>query len=375
MADGSVRSVAARILADLDVLAERLGRAYRLVPEYDALPEGVMETEVLPVSTEIIGAFLRAAAEGREAVVVDEIPVLLEMGKRRLELGVPLEPMLHVYRIAGREVFDAIVAATMPGEEGALAALGRAWMDYIDEATSIAATGYLDASHERLRRVDAERGALLQALLAATDAPDVAAVASEFAVSFATQYVPVLVAALDVASSIDRIAAACPTGTLSGFRSGHVVLLVPIALPDSGQLEREAAGATIACGRPVAPGHELGTELRHTEVLLDVALARGSTGVLGPDDLLLDQLLATNPRVAAVLERRVLDPLREADRGGVLEETLRAYLDSGSVPATAKAVIVHPNTVAYRLGRIAERTGLDPRVPAEAALLALALRL
>jgi sugar diacid utilization regulator len=185
----------------------------------------------------------------------------------------------------------------------------------------------------------------------------------------------VLVAGSDVASSIDRIAGACPAGTLSGFRSGHVVLLVPAALPDPERLEREAEGATIACGRPVAPGHELVTELRHTEVLLDVALARGSLGVLGPDDLLLDQLLAGNPRVASALERLVLGPLRDGDRGGVLEETLRAYLGTGSVPATAKVAIVHPNTVAYRLARVADRTGLDPRVPAEAALLALALRL
>jgi hypothetical protein len=283
--------------------------------------------------------------------------------------------MLHVYRIAGREVFDAIVAATRPGEEGALAVLGRAWMDYIDQATSVAATGYLDASHERLRRIDAERGALLQALLAATDAPDLAAVASEFAVSFASQYVPILVASPDVASSIDRIAAACPAGTLSGFRSGHVVLLVPSAMPEAERLERETDGATIAFGRPASPGRELVIELRHTEVLLDVALARGATGVLGPDDLLLDQLLASNARVAGALERLVLDPLREGDRGGALEETLRAYLGSGSVPATAKEAIVHPNTVAYRLAKVAERTGLDPRIPAEAALLALALRL
>jgi hypothetical protein len=367
-----VEVVAGRVLADLDALLERLGRSYQSVPEYNALGGDVMTTEVLPVSREIIGGFLRAVVAGREPAVGDAT-VVETMGRRRLELGVPLEPMLHVFRIAGREVFDAIVAATAPGEEAALAALGRAWMDYIDQTTSVATTSYLDASHERLRRIDAQRGALLQGLLSATDAPDLAAVASEFAVAFAAAYVPVLVAAEGVTSGIDRIAAICAAGTLSGFRAGNVLLLVPGGVPDLAGLQREAPGATIAHGRPAAAGRALASELRQTEVLLAVAMAVDRAGAFGPDDLLVDQLLATNQRVAAALDRLVLAPLRLADRSGVVEATLRVYLDTGSVPATAKHEVVHPNTVSYRLHRVAERTGYDPRVPVQAAVLVLAL--
>jgi DNA-binding PucR family transcriptional regulator len=35
---------------------------------------------------------------------------------------------------------------------------------------------------------------------------------------------------------------------------------------------------------------------------------------------------------------------------------------------------VHPNTVAYRLRRVRELTGLDARVPTDAALLVIALK-
>jgi carbohydrate diacid regulator len=45
---------------------------------------------------------------------------------------------------------------------------------------------------------------------------------------------------------------------------------------------------------------------------------------------------------------------------GALMETLRAYLDSDlDIARTAETLYVHPNTVRYRLRRIADLTGLD----------------
>ena len=45
----------------------------------------------------------------------------------------------------------------------------------------------------------------------------------------------------------------------------------------------------------------------------------------------------------------------------------------GSLEATARALFVHPNTVRYRLGRIAEITGYDLGHPREAHTVAIAL--
>jgi DNA-binding PucR family transcriptional regulator len=56
--------------------------------------------------------------------------------------------------------------------------------------------------------------------------------------------------------------------------------------------------------------------------------------------------------------------------------TLRAYADAGlQVLPAARALHVHPNTVHYRLGRIGELTGRDPRRFADVSDLLLALRL
>ncbi|WP_181274323.1 PucR family transcriptional regulator [Brevibacterium oceani] len=52
-----------------------------------------------------------------------------------------------------------------------------------------------------------------------------------------------------------------------------------------------------------------------------------------------------------------------------LVEAVRAYLHSGSIGASAAELFCHRNTVANRLRRFAELTGLDPTIPAEAARL------
>jgi len=54
-----------------------------------------------------------------------------------------------------------------------------------------------------------------------------------------------------------------------------------------------------------------------------------------------------------------------ADAGPTLTETLDAYLDcGGAIEACARKLFVHPNTVRYRLRRIADFTGRDPTLRA-----------
>lgn len=371
-----VQVVAKRVLDDLDAVVARMGEAYRQeVPEYAALEPRVMATEVLPVSRRLVEAFFWPILAGREpdiAVVTE----LTDMGRRRLEMGVPLEPMLHVYRLAGRVVWDAVVAATGPNEQGALAELGAKWMDFVDRAASVAAAAYLAASHDHLRRLDARRRELLEALLAAADAAEVTATAIRFATVLAHAYVPTLLVGAGTAGRIDALADDAPDGTIAGPRGAGVLLLVP-APAGRAELERigsRAAGTIITFGHAAAPGPELAREVASIESLMFAARGAGVTsGRFGPEDLLLEQLLAGAPAASAALRRRVLGALEGKDHGGLITSTLRTFLAVGSVPETARRESVHANTVSYRLRRVAELTGLDPRVPADSALLVLAL--
>jgi hypothetical protein len=90
------------------------------------------------------------------------------------------------------------------------------------------------------------------------------------------------------------------------------------------------------------------------------------------DDLLPERVLAGDEHARRLLVERVYRPLVAA--GGSLFETASAFLDGGGgLEATARVLFVHPNTVRYRLGRIATETGYDLSHPREANIVRIAL--
>jgi DNA-binding PucR family transcriptional regulator len=79
----------------------------------------------------------------------------------------------------------------------------------------------------------------------------------------------------------------------------------------------------------------------------------------GADDLLPERALDGDPDAGAVLISDVYEPLLGG--GHALLDTLTTYLEQGSsLEATARLLFVHPNTVRYRLRRVAELTDYTP---------------
>jgi hypothetical protein len=372
VATSGVGALAERVLADLDGLVAQMGAAYQAeIPEYAEMSDATMERDVLPVSRRLVELFLECVVQER-VLAPRELRTFEQSGRDRLAMGMPLESVLRAYRIAGRMTWTALCAAVQPGEEPLLADLGARWIDIVDRTSSALARAYLSASHERLRDLDARRRELVEALLTATDPSEVAAVSLRFSTVLAPSYVPLLVAGAGAVAGIDGLLADAPAGTLGGHRGDRVLLLVPHRL----EAPLVHPSAVIAWGRPALCGRALLEEVRQVEQLLVTALAEGHVeGAFGPDDLLVEQLLLGNERVADALRRRVADVLLARDKDGVLVGTLRHFLATGSVPETARREHVHVNTVAYRLGRVRDLTGLDPRVPQEVSLLVLGLGL
>ncbi|HEX7321571.1 MAG TPA: PucR family transcriptional regulator [Mycobacterium sp.] len=88
-------------------------------------------------------------------------------------------------------------------------------------------------------------------------------------------------------------------------------------------------------------------------------------------ELLPERALTGDAAAIAALHTDVMRPL--ADAGPALTETLDAYLDcGGAIEACARKLFVHPNTVRYRLKRIADFTGRDPTQPRDAYVLRVA---
>jgi DNA-binding PucR family transcriptional regulator len=84
--------------------------------------------------------------------------------------------------------------------------------------------------------------------------------------------------------------------------------------------------------------------------------------------LLPERALAGDPEAERLLVDQVMRPLAAASGG--LVETLDAFFDSsGVLEACARKLFVHPNTVRYRLRRIAEITGRVPGDPRDGLVL------
>uniref|UniRef100_UPI003CC806AE PucR family transcriptional regulator n=1 Tax=Nocardia brasiliensis TaxID=37326 RepID=UPI003CC806AE len=98
---------------------------------------------------------------------------------------------------------------------------------------------------------------------------------------------------------------------------------------------------------------------------------RGAPRPVHATELLPERALLGDRAAVEALNEYLVLPLAAA--GSALADTLEAYLDcGGAVETCARQLYVHPNTVRYRLKRIAEITGRDPMNPRDAYVLRIA---
>jgi hypothetical protein len=137
---------------------------------------------------------------------------------------------------------------------------------------------------------------------------------------------------------------------LAGFGAGPVVVGPAVATLDEATESARAAlaGFRAAPGWPDAPRP------------------------VAASDLLPERALAGDVEARRRLRQDVYGGLVRAS--GELLETLDAFFGAGGVlEGAARALFVHPNTVRYRLRRVADVTGLSPLTPRDAFALRVAL--
>ncbi|GAA3537773.1 PucR family transcriptional regulator [Nocardioides daeguensis] len=158
---------------------------------------------------------------------------------------------------------------------------------------------------------------------------------------------------------------------------GHLLVVI---LGGVKELEKDASTVVHLFGEGAVVVGPSATDLAHAHVSAQVALDALRAAVGWPDaprpvsahDLLPERILAGDD----LARREAIDDLYRplAESRGELVETLVAYFANGAgIEATARALFVHANTVRYRLGQIADLTGLTPSVPRDALTLQLAL--
>mgnify|MGYP005812195713 CR=1 FL=1 len=179
---------------------------------------------------------------------------------------------------------------------------------------------------------------------------------------------------------VRRQARAAGLGVLTGVQADRLVVVLG-GLDEAGL---DAMGAARAVVRVFAPGPVVVgpavPELRHAARSAQPALAAlrvagawaGTPRPVAADDLLPERALDGDRAAHQELIERVYRPLRVA--GTPLLDTVIAYVEhGGSIEACARALIVHPNTVRYRLRRVGQLTGYWPPDPRDAFTLRVGL--
>jgi sugar diacid utilization regulator len=185
-----------------------------------------------------------------------------------------------------------------------------------------------------------------------------------------------------------RAAAGTDTPPLVGaFEDGYVLLVR--SEPDPGEVLRRVHAQlaqvvgpgcpiTLVVGPTVSDVEQYGSAYRMARGAARLRRATRPGGLVDVRGLGLSALLLETgaPDALHRFARSVLRPvvLHEDRRGGDLLATLRVWLRCGcSTAATAAELVVHPNTVCYRLNRIEQLTGrslrgLDTRLELQLAL-------
>jgi DNA-binding PucR family transcriptional regulator len=398
-------AVVARLVERIDAIADTMVATYRQhISDYGRLTSPEFDRDVRSMSVKNLESLLAHLEHGR-LLDDDELADIRASAARRVHQGVPLDALLHAYRLWGELAWEEIVAATasedLAARDTAMRMAGRL-IQQLNLVSTELTRGYLTESEGVRSDEDALRRELVEVLVAAPEDRDRAVrLADALALPLAPSYVAIVagLAADAAAGRLDRAAAnrraAARARQVIGSRSAaaevlvtvrheYVVVLVPDASPrDATAIAGDLAAELGPLGYAVGVGgiHDdlegTRTAYREAAEALDVAIASGATGEPTEfERVLVDAILRQSP-LTARLVTAVFEPLRRHDveRAGELADTLTAFIDSGfSVARAARRLNAHANTVTYRLQRIHELTGHDPRRADDLATLVLAVR-
>ncbi len=298
------------------------------------------------------------------------------VGTSRARAGISRAALMTAIRLDYVVLWNALVAVGTAEDAQLLLRHADYVWQVVDEYARHAQDGYL-AERELLsdERQLLER-ALVSELVDTEEQPG-----SERAVEIATALgVParahwiVLAAEGTEAAELRQTLAGDPRmreALLSSYRGATLLLLVTATAwhtrPALQELRGSALGAivTVEGIEEVWSGARLASELAGLP-------ARGGVRRSFTDwpRLVRSQLTGTHFDLVLNFEAKLAE-CSAAERDAI-EESIRAYLETGSVQAAASQMFCHRNTITNRLRRFTELTGIDVTVPTEAASVVLA---
>ncbi|WP_460730150.1 PucR family transcriptional regulator [Nocardia heshunensis] len=340
-----------RVRADRARLADDIARqAVAEIPDY----EGTDPADLIPTTTAMLQHLLDALSETRDPSAA-EVAAFAEYGRLRAHQRISLEGVLRAWRMSIRRLLDEFgsVAPDSGADDRLLLELTRETLDLVDSAILAFSTGHREVELERAGRDRQDRADFTRALLLGTlTATDLRQRAPAYGLDVDRDYRAFRTHAsadlfpADLVRHLRPFALTTVDGDLAGLTDRKPLL---------------ALSFPIGFGPPTRPEH-LDHSFRLASRTLTTAHTFGHTGPRDFDDLGLLPAVLADPDLGAELSRRYLTPLGHGEAATILTQTVECYLDTGlRIEPTAQRLIVHPNTVRYRIGRFEHLTACDLR--------------
>ena len=360
-----------RLGASVHELADGFVERVNAIPSYGS--GAITAAELHEVAVESLGLVVAALADPAGFPKVEQYA--RELGERRAAQGVPAEALTSAVRLNFPVIWSKLTALAGPELMATLATrVEEVWV-VLDNYAIACYSSYVSARMREARSEVSVRQEFVAALFATeTTTPEAQTrFASVFEAPVASPYG--LLAVKGQPSAAMRRVAREPLRFLYETGSSSYLFwpLSASELAADPQLPRGIE--PMACGLVVA--EQLGgiaAAAARAEFLAD-HLTASDTGPLTFE--------TAWPRLARVhltrggfLVSHELDAMlaeaRNDDERERVRETVEVFLRTGSIAETSSALFTHRNTVLNRLRRFAELTGIDLRVPADAAKVVVA---
>jgi PucR C-terminal helix-turn-helix domain/GGDEF-like domain len=389
------REIVERFLGRLDEVVENSSVAiWDDVDSYSRLGEDFKD-DVRSAVRENVAILAHILGVGKDVARADLEPIE-RVGARRAEAGIPLEDVLHAYRIVSRVCWEALSEECRSFSGNALEAtieIAEAVLRYTDHINTSVADAYARAQRAIVREQEGARREFLSDLLYGTEASpdDILRRAHAFGYDLSLSYVALVgigsgsnAREMEVAAAATRAAELASTDPIVLQKAEHTIALIPAGpgvdlatMPEKMVSDLEGAWE-FGLGGP-DPGLE-GIRKAYLEAreALEIGMGLGLDGpVYRFDDLLLYHFLRIEPALVDRFVDQMLGEIIAYDerRKGELIKTMDAYFGvDGSVKLAGESLFAHPHTVTYRLKQIEKLTGWSLRDPEDKLRLQLALR-
>lgn len=401
-----------------DVERERLRIVYEQLEQVEALARGAVRaicdaipmyaaqdsafiTDVVDQTAKNYRANLTMFLEDR-VLTLDDIAFVRGAAMRRARAGMPLEDYLNAYRVGQQFLWEAIVASAADSPVGQQVALSLATevLQYTNFASTHAGHAYVEFQQYAIADADRERRDLLEHLLAGKMPSRGPLVARTRAYGIEAVGPSVIAVGIPVDPEVDTDALHAASATIA--RLSHCSLRSLVVLRqaeiiavqalgprgDAGELcdrvdllqqELASDGLQLAIGISTIADSVAELPRAYLEARSAVELVTTTGGLaalprMSPFDYLARRGVDTAARLIDPRIRRFLDEDRH--RGGSLIATIRALAEANlNMRVAAERLYVHTNTAHYRVRRIQERTGRNPRRVADLFELLVAIAL